>query len=239
MDALAAIAGSIGGQGGRGVPPSLKPASPAAPPLQTPPSARPLETVDLSGFASTLQTLEGRLDSAKKAAAKGAQETTVARMHGAAQTLKLKKAQVDLEAALRECMKETRLRKKAEDRVKELEAIMKDPSTRNAQGPAGLTLEASQALIEKLHESYRKSKECEARLKEVEKELQQARAVALRDVEAALATPCLEQKVSGLMQELQQSRSLNRALQVEAAVSVRQRKNVDAAVQIDSGAENT
>ena len=183
-------------------------------------------------FASTLNTLEGRLDSAKKAAAKGAQETSLARMHGAAQTIKLKKMTVELEGTLRECAKETRLRKKAEDRVKELEAALKHPSSRNAQG---LTLEASQALIEKLHESKRKSKESEARLKEVEKELQKEREVAPREVEAASAKLRLEQKVSGLMQELQQAQSHIRALEVEAAVSAGQRKHVDAAVQIDGG----
>ena len=77
-------------------------------------------------------------------------------------------------------------------------------------GAAGLTPEASQALIVSLHNSYRKTMASEARLGQAEMELEEARQAAERAQEVAereaLATPRLEKRVSRLTYELNEAR---------------------------------
>ena len=126
-------------------------------------------------FSSTLARLEEQLDHARQVAVMRTEETTVARMYGASQALKLKKAQSELNVTLDEVRKQNRLRQRAEDastklreRIGELEKALSEtlgPRTPKKECE-GLTPEASQALIASLHDSHKKARDSEARLEQ-------------------------------------------------------------------------
>ena len=195
--------------------------------------------------AGPMHELGCQLDAAKLEEAFRVEETAAARMFAASQALKLKKAQAELHLTLGEVTRQKRLCSRAEEsnarlraRVEELEHQLSGTATPREQaaaacnGAAGLTPEASQALIVSLHNSYRKTMASEARLGQAEMELEEARQAAERAQEVAereaLATPRLEKRVSRLTYELNEAR-------VRIAELTSAREKNDAALQVGEG----
>ena len=195
--------------------------------------------------AGPMHELGCQLDAAKLQEAFGVEETAAARMFAASQALKLKKAQAELHLTLGEVTRQKRLCSRAEEsnarlraRVDELEHQLSGTATPREQaaaacnGAAGLTPEATQALIVSLHNSYRKAIASEARLGQAEMELEEAREAAERAQEVAereaLATPRLEKRVSRLTYELNEAR-----VRIAELTSARERN--DAALQVGEG----
>jgi len=184
-------------------------------------------------WESTLEQLEGKLVKSKEASVSmwDAGEAITS-------PIMLERTTADLDATLRECTKERRLRQTADDmnaklraRVEHLEGMLDDPRVKEAlAGPVGLTLEASQALIAKLHESHEKTRACETRLKQVERELAKTQAAAVR----ASSIPPLQKHIAELTQELMEAQARISALEAKTAVYDR-RRHADAALQVDSG----
>jgi hypothetical protein len=217
-----------------GSPPHPQPGGEMPPPPQS--AGDPDDGYD--PCASTLlHHLSEELDSSKRAAAARADETTMARMWGASQAIKLKRASTELDATLRECTKERRLRRAADDakdrlqaRVEQLEGLLDDPRVKAVlAGPAGLSLEASQALVAKLHESHERTRACEARLKQAEQELAQAATAAAR----ASSIPTLQKHISDLARELEEAQACIGAL--EARLAEKSPLLSNTASQVDSG----
>jgi hypothetical protein len=207
---------------------------PAGTPPPSPQSAGAGERRGRWSCESTLEQLEGKLVASKKASASmwDAGEAITS-------PIMLERTSAELDATLRECTKERRMRRTADHmnaklraRVEHLEGMLDDPRVKEAlAGPVGLTLEASQALIAKLHESHEKTRACETRLKQVEQELAKTQAAALR----ASSIPPLQKHIAELTQELMEAQDRICALEASLKTAVYHRRHSDAASQVDTG----